>query len=164
MPPVDRDRLRALLGSGPVWGAEIDIRFRVLALTVEPATEVHPRPDAADRRLQVVLFPVSAVAASLVEHTDEGAVVRRFEETQLPDVVAALDGAVPASDPLPGVAPDLDALAPRLSLRGQASVGDGIAEHLHLRLEADDLALDLWASFDEVEVRGPESWGQPLPG
>lgn len=162
--PVDRDQLRDLLGTGPVWGAEIDIRFRVLALTVEPASDAHPDPEAEDRRLQVLLHPVSAVAASLVEHTGDGAVVRRFDETQLADVVAMFDGAVTATDPLPGRPADLDALAPRLSMRGQASVGDGIRDHLHLHLAVEDLTLDLWASFDEVEVRGPDQWGDALPG
>lgn len=151
---VSRDQLRDLLRSGPVWGAEIDIRFRVLAVTVEPAAEAHPDPGAADQRLQVLFHPVSAVAASLVEHGDDGAVVRRFEQEQLPDVVAALGGAVTTTDPLPGAAADLDALGPRLSLRGQASVGDGFRDHLHLHLVADDLSLELWASFDEFEVRG----------
>lgn len=154
---VSRDQLRDLLRSGPIWGAEIDIRFRVLAVTVEPAAEAHPDPSAADPRLQVLFHPVSAVAASLVEHgDDDGGVVRRFDEEQLPDVVAALGGAVTTTDPLPGVPADLDALGPRLSLRGQASVGDGFRDHLHLHLDADDLSLDLWASFDEFEVRGPD--------
>jgi hypothetical protein len=148
-------RLRDLLTAGPLWGAEIDIRFRVLALTVEPDPRVHPRPEAADRRLQVLLHPVSSVAASLVEHTDDGAVVRRFDEAQLPDVVAAFGGAVPDDDVLPSRPPDLDAIASRLSLRGQASVGDGTSHHLHLHLSDADLTLDLWASFDEIEVRDP---------
>lgn len=152
---VDADQLRDLLRAGPVWGAEIDIRFRVLALTVEPDAAAHPDPDATDRRLQVLLHPVSAVAASLVEHTDDGAVVRRFDEQQLPDVVAMFDGATTTTDPLPDAPADLDALAPRLSMRGQASVGDGVRHHLHLHLVADDLSLDLWASFDTAEARPP---------
>lgn len=153
---MDQARLRELLRGGPVWGAEIDIRFRVLALTIEPAADVHPDPDAPDARLQVLLHPVSAVAASLVEDGPEGRTVLRFAEDQLPDVVAALDGPVPVGDPLPEAPADLDALADRLSMRGEAQMGDGYRRHLHLRLEADGLALDLWASFDEVEVRGPE--------
>ena len=159
--PVDRTHLHDLLDSARIWGAEIDIRFRVLALTVEPAS---PRDTSGDPRLQVLLYPVSAVAASLVEDTDDGAVVRRFEQDQLPDVVAMFDGATTTADPLPDRPADLDALAPRLSMRGQASVGDGILHHLHLHVEADELTLDLWASFDEVEVRGPDQWGDALPG
>lgn len=164
VPPVDRDHLRELLRTGPIWGAEVDIRFRVLALTVEPGAEAHPHPGAGDRRLQVLLYPVSALAASLVEQTDDGPVVRRFDETQLVEVVAAFDGAHTTTDPLPDRPVDLDALSPRLSLRGQATVGDGFRHHLHLHLPSDELALDLWASFDEVEVRGPDEWDEDLPG
>ena len=160
MAPVDRTYLDGLLRDARVWGAEIDIRFRVLALTVEPP---EPADASGDPRLQVLLYPVSAVAASLVEDTSEGVVVRRFAEDQLPDVVALFDGATPTTDPLPDRPADLDALSPRLSMRGQASVGDGVLHHLHLHLEADELSLDLWASFDEVEVRGPDQWGGALP-
>lgn len=159
---VSRDELRDLLRAGPVWGAEIDLKFRVLAVTVEPAADAHPDPEATDRRLQVLFHPVSSVAASLVEHDDEeGQVVRRFDEEQLPDVVAALGGAVTATDPLPGAPTNLDALGPRLSMRGQASVADGFRDHLHLHLVADDLSLELWASFDEFEVRGPDETAEP---
>lgn len=160
---VSRDHLRGLLRSGPVWGAEIDTRFRVLAITVEPAAETHPDPRATDRRLQVLFHPVSSVAASLVEEGEDGPVVRRFDEEQLPDVVAALDGPVTTTDPLPGAPANLDALGPRLSLRGQASVADGFRDHLHLHLAAEDLSLQLWASFDEFEVRGPDAVPAP-PG
>lgn len=162
MPPVDPATLRPLL-SGRVWGAEIDTRFRVLALTVEPAADDHPDPASADPRLQVLLYPVSAVAASLVEDVEDGPVVRQFEEGQLADVVAMFDGARPDGDPLPDGPADLDALAPRLSMRGQATTGDGFRHHAHLHLESGDLALDLWASFDEVLVRGPDDWGAALP-
>ena len=160
---VERQQLRDLLLAGPVWGAELDITFRVLALTIEPAAELHPDPAADDRRLQVLLHPVSAVAASLLEHADGTTVVRRFDQDQLPDVVAALGGAVPVEDPLLDAPPDLDALSPRLSMRGQATVGDGIRHHVHLRLEADDLTFELWASFDDAEVRTPEQWDPASP-
>ena len=160
---VGRQQLRELLRAAPVWGAEVDIRFRVLALTVEPEPDAHPDPTADDRRLQLLLHPVSAVAASLLEHTDGTTVVRRFDEDQLPDVVAALGGAVPVEDPLLDAPPDLDALSPRLSMRGQATVGDGIGHHLHLRLEADDLTFELWASFDQAEIRTPDEWGEAPP-
>lgn len=153
---LSRDDLRDLVRASQVWGAELDIRFRVLAVTVEPAVEVHPDAAAGDRRLQLLFHPVSAVAASLVEHDQPAPVVRRFDEEQLPDVVAAFGGAVTTTDPLPGVPADLDALGPRLSMRGHASTGDGFRDHLHLRLVDDALSLDLWASFDEFEVRGPQ--------
>lgn len=157
MPDDPLDDLRDLLRSGPVWGAEVDTRFRVLALTVEPGEGRHPDPSATDRRLQVLFHPVGRIAASLVEVTDDGPVVRRFAEELLPDVVSALDGALPQGDPLPPAPPDLDALAPRLSLRGEARTGDGTRHHLHLHLADEDLTLDLWAAFDDYEVRPPNA-------
>lgn len=161
---LSRDDLRELLRTSPIWGAEIDIRFRVLALTVEPAVEAHPDPSAHDRRLQLLFHPVSAVAASLVEHGEGEAVVRRFDEDQLPDVVAAFGGAVTTTDPLPGAPANLDTLGPRLSMRGHATTGDGFRDHLHLRLVDDELSLDLWASFDEFEVRRPDQPPPPSAG
>jgi hypothetical protein len=153
---MDVADLDALLTSGPVWGAEIDTRFRVLALTVEPDDAHHPDPSAVDRRLQVLLHPVSAVAASLVQQTDEGPALMRFDQERLPDIVAALEGPVPDGPVLVERPADLDALNDRLSLRGQATVGDGTRHHLHLRLAAADLTFELWASFDELVVRGPD--------
>lgn len=151
-----RARLRDLLRAGPVWGAEIDIRFRVLAVTVEPSADVHPRPDAPDRRLQVVLHPIGNVAASLRQHGDDGVTVLRFTEEQLADVVTTLDGPTIGSDPLPDTRPDLDGLGDRVSMRGEAKTGDGLRHQLHLALASGDLEFDLWATFDEVEVRDPE--------
>lgn len=151
------DELRELLRAGPVWGAEIDTRFRVLAVTVEPSAEVHPRPDVADRRLQVLFHPVGTIAASLLQDDEDGQpVILQFREDQLPDVVSALGGAVPAEDPLPASLPDLDTLTDRLSMRGAARTGDGTTHHLHLALASDDLHLDLWASYDVVEVHTPD--------
>jgi hypothetical protein len=158
---MDVADLDALLTSGPLWGAEIDTRYRVLALTVEPDAAHHPDPTAADRRLQVLLHPVSAVAASLLQQTDDGPTVLRFEQEQLPDIVSALDGAVPDGPVLADHPADLDALNDRLSLRGQATVGDGTRHHLHLQMAAEDLSFELWASFDEVVVRGPDDAVEP---
>lgn len=151
------DQLRELLLAGPVWGAEIDTRFRVLAVTVEPSAEAHPEGEAADRRLQVLFHPVGTIAASLVQAGEDApTTVLQFTEDQLPDVVSALDGPVPTGEPLPDALPDLAAMADRLSMRGAARTGDGTAHNLHLALDADDLHLDLWASYDVVEVHTPE--------
>lgn len=149
------ERVRELLRSGPVWGAEIDIRFRVLAVTIEPSTDVHPEPDTDDRRLLLVLHPVGAIAARLVQDADDGATILQFGEDQLPDVVSALDGPVPVGDPVVDSLPNFDAMADQLSMRGQAQTGDGTTHHLHLDLRADDLDLDLWASYDTAEIRSP---------
>lgn len=155
------ERVRELLRSGPVWGAEIETRFRVLAVTIEPSREVHPDPHADDRRLLLVLHPVGAIAARLVQDSEDGTTVLRFGEDQLPDVVSALDGPVPAGDPVPDSLPNFDAMGDRLSMRGQAQTGDGTTHHLHLDLRADDLGLDLWASYDTAEIRSPDEVDAP---
>lgn len=153
----ERRRLAGLLASSPVLGAEIDIRFRVLAITIEPAAADHPAGDVTDRRLQVVLHPVGTIAAALVDHADpERPTVLQFDEDQLADVVGALAGATSTVAPLPDTLPDFDDLGERLSLFGTAQVGDGTASNLHLRLADDPLTLDLWAAFDEAELRDPD--------
>lgn len=159
-----RDRLRGLLLSGPVLGAEVDLRYRVLALTIEPPARSHPdvlTPERdTDLRVQVLFHPVGTIAARLVRHADgpgSGGVVLRFEPDQLPDVVAALDGPVPIGEPFPGTLPDLHAMEERLSLRGMAQVAEGHDHPLAVSLVADDLTLDLWATFDHVEVRRPDA-------
>lgn len=151
-------RLRDLLTAGPVLGAEVDLDYRVLALTIEPGPQAHPAGAVDDARLQVLFHPVGTIAAALVRHGhDDGArTVLQFGPEQLPDVVSALDGAVPLGDPLPGRLPDLDAMEERLSLRGMAQVAEGHDTPLALNLVHDDLTLDLWATFDDVEVRSPD--------
>lgn len=63
---------------------------------------------------------------------------------------------MPLGDPLPASLPDLDAMEDRLSLRGMAQVAEGHRIPLELSLVADDLTLDVWATFDDVEVRTPD--------
>lgn len=164
-----REQLRRLLVA-PVLGAEVDLEYRVLALTVEPAVAAvaaatpsdgqvggdEVGDEVADRRLQVLFHPVGTIAASLVRHDAEASPARTvltFDVAQLPDVVAALDGPAPIGDPLPDALPDLHAMEGRLSLRGMAQVAEGHRHPLELSLVADDLTLDLWATFDTVEVR-----------
>lgn len=157
-----RSRLRDLLVAGPVLGAEVDLQYRVLAVTIEPAGSAHPAPEADDARLQVLFHPVRTIAAALVRHDRDrpegpgGRTVMTFEPDQLPDVVASLGGPVPLGDPLPASLPDLDAMEDRLSLRGMAQVAEGHRIPLELSLVADDLTLDVWATFDDVEVRTPD--------
>lgn len=160
MDEVTTTRLRDLLTSGPVLGAEVDLTYRVLALTIEPGPDGHPAGAVDDARLQVLFHPVGTIAAALVRHdhddVDGPRSVLQFEPDQLPDVVNALDGAVPLGDPLPDRLPDLDAMEQRLSLRGMAQVAEGHDTPLALNLVHDDLTLDLWATFDDVEVRSPD--------
>ncbi|HKJ57382.1 MAG TPA: hypothetical protein VJ978_15495 [Nitriliruptoraceae bacterium] len=157
MNAVQRGLVEQLLGSSPVLGAEVDIRYRVLAVTVEPSAADHPvDPAPADRRLQVVVHPVGSIAAALVDHADPTApTILHFDETQLADVFNAFADAVSTATAFDDAMPDVDVLGDRLSMFGSAQTGDGTATTLHLHLDepGGTLTLDLWASFDELEVR-----------
>lgn len=155
---MTRDRVRGLLMTSPVLGAEVDLRYRVLALTIEPDAATHPDPTQGDRRLQVLFHPVGTIAGALVQRAPGGGspTVLTFPPERLPDIVATLDGPVSVGEPFPESLPDLHAIEARLSLRGMAQVADGHRTPLALALVHDDLRLDLWATFDEVEVRLPD--------
>lgn len=154
---AQRELVAQLLASSPVLGVEIDIRYRVLAITVEPPAHDHPaQPAPSDRRLQIVVHPVGTIAAMLVDHSDgDQPTVLHFDETQLGDVVSTFAEATSTVAPFDGQLPDVDDLGDRLSMFGTAQTGDGTATVLQLRLVEPDgtLVLDLWAAFDELEVR-----------
>lgn len=143
-----------------LWGLELDTRYRVLAGTVEPLAEHHPYGDAPDRRLQLLLFPCSVIRARLVRDGDGGKrVIERFEVGQLVDVIDRLDGAVmhgPLFDlPEPDWGSDV-------SLRGESSAPDGRAHNFQVRLERGERTLELYATFDDVQVLTPESEDVPI--
>lgn len=159
MRPDQRDDVARLLRVSPVLGADIDIRYRVLAVTIEPDAGHHPSPNADDRRLQVVVHPVGTVAAALVDHASpDRPTVLQFEETHLSDVVAIFADATSSVPAFPPGMPDVDELGDRLSLFGSAQTGDGDDHVLHVHLDQPDgtLELDLWATFDVLELRGPD--------
>ena len=159
MNAAQRDLVERLLAASPVLGADVDIRYRVLAITVEPPVDVHPRGAVDDRRLQLVVHPIGTIAAALVDHADPTRpTVLQFDETQLSDVVAAFADTPSTVPAFPSSLPDVDALGDRLSMYGTAQTGDGTASVLHVHLAQPDgaLELDLWAGFDELEVRDPE--------
>jgi hypothetical protein len=154
---VDPSRLEPVLEGARLWGAELDTRYRVLALTVEPAADRYPwGDDAADRRIQVLCHPVSTILISLVRHTDEGRALLEFSEEQLVDVVAALDGPT-LEPPLFGRAePRPGEWGPRFSLQGRSTAGDGTRTTLCVRPRTEELSFDLFARVDHLEVRDPE--------
>jgi hypothetical protein len=159
MNAAQRDLVDRLVAASPVLGADVDIRYRVLAITVEPPADLHPRGAVEDRRLQVVVHPVGTIAAAMVDHADPTRpTVLQFDETQLSDVVAAFADTVSTVPVFPPALPDVDALGDRLSMYGTAQTGDGTASVLHVHLVQPDgaLELDVWAGFDELEVRGPD--------
>jgi DNA helicase HerA-like ATPase len=155
--------LDAALDGAALLGLELDPRYRVLAATLEPSADDTPWDlDVADRRVQVLLFPVSTILASLRQTSADGrTVVRRFADEQLLDVVSAFDGA-PVSAPLFGrPEPRPGEWGPPWSLEGRSTAPDGRRRTVTFQLRHADLALDLFARFDDVEVK--DAAGAPLP-
>jgi hypothetical protein len=160
-PPGGLQALEDRLAQGRLWGLELDPRFRVLAATVEPRAVVDLGSTVpGDRRVQLLCFPVSTILASLRRHDGDDAEVLTFTDEQLVDVVATLDGPrlepplFGQGEPRPG------AWAPRFSLEGRSSAPDGTRRTLTVRVTADDLHLDVFARFDDVELK--DATGAPL--
>lgn len=161
--------LDAVLDGAALLGLELDTRYRVLAATLEPTADRYPwgRGTAGvailDRRVQVLVSPVSTILGSLRRRvpTDDGGrtEVYTFTDEQLVDVVGAFDGA-PVEGPLFGrPEPRPGSWAPEWSLQGRSTAGDGVANTITVSVRHDDgageLALDVFARFDEVLVRDP---------
>lgn len=154
------DALGDVLAGAALWGMELDPKFRVLAVTFEPTVERYAWGDAEDRRIQVLCFPVSTILASLRRDAVDTTEVLAFEEGQLVDVVAALDGP-PVTTPVFGrPEPRPGAWGPRFSMEGRATAGDGVRNTLLVEARNDDLAFDVFARFDDVEVK--DAAGSPL--
>lgn len=140
---------RVLVGA-TCWGAELDTRYRVLAVTVEPDPAAHPDGAVDDGRLQLVLHPCSHVQARLLHR---GSTVERFDVGQLVHVVDRLDGPTITGPVVTGGGPPL---AGELSLEGRADVTDGQAHTARLTLTGADRELTLRVTFDEAELRRPD--------
>lgn len=166
---TDRTVLEAIdacLDGARLWGLELNPRYRVLAATFEPRPGRHPRPGSDDPRVQALLYPVAAIAASLRRCTRNGEVyVETFEIDQLIDVVDSFGGArvdVPIL-----TATDRQLVSPipdegELSLEGRSQAGDGDTHLLRVHLEGDGgRRFDLEATFDEVLLNDAE--GQEIP-
>jgi hypothetical protein len=167
-PPVRTlAQLETVLDGAALLGLELDTRYRVLAVTLEPTRERYPWGSGSDsvvvvdRRVQLLLSPVSTILGSLrrrgVTGERERTEVLTFTDEQLVDIAGALDGA-PVLGPLFGrPEPRPGSWAPEWSLEGRSTAGDGITHTVTLSARSDDgggeLALDLFARFDEVLVR-----------
>lgn len=166
--PSTLAELDAVLDGAALLGLELDTRYRVLAATLEPTVDRYPwgRGVAGvaivDRRVQVLVSPVSTILGSLRRRvpSDGGRTeVYTFADEQLVDVVGAFDGAS-VEGPLFGrPEPRPGNWAPEWSLQGRSTAGDGVANTITLSVRHDDgageLALDVFARFDEVLVRDP---------
>lgn len=103
-----------------------------------------------DRRLQLLLFPVTRFAVRL---TRDDRVVERFDIDLLPDVAAALDG--PRLHELVFDPPSRR--RPRwggaVSVEGSSNAPDGRAHVVALDVRSESRRLELEASFDDVRLR-----------
>jgi hypothetical protein len=152
--------LEPVLDGAALLGVELEPRFRVLAVTVEPEPERYVWEERDDRRLQVLCHPVSTILASLRRESDGQRQLLAFEEDQLVDVVAALGG--PAlSAPLFGLPePRPGEWGPRFSLEGRSTAPDGTGRTLTLSVATDDARFDLFARFDVIDLKDAD--GDPL--
>lgn len=147
--------LEPVLDGAALLGLELEPRFRVLAATLEPTVDRYPWGEADDRRIQVLCFPVSTILASLRERAGDRIGVREFEVEQLVDVVAAMGGAPVAGPLFDRPEPRAGEWAPAFSMQGRSNAPDGRLHTVTLSTRHDDLDLDVFARFDEVEVKDP---------
>ncbi|TVR36073.1 MAG: hypothetical protein EA388_05010 [Nitriliruptor sp.] len=163
-PRPDRDALEAALAGAALWGMELDPRFRVLAVTLEPTPEragAWMRTD--DRRIQLLCFPVSTIIGSLRRDGPDGRELLAFSEEQLVDVAATFGG-VPVATPLFGrPEPRPGEWGPQFSLQGRSSAPDGTGQTLTVSVTEGELSLDLFARFDDLELKGPDGTDLPWP-
>lgn len=143
-------RIDGVLVGATCWGAELDTRYRVLAVTVEPTAERHPDGEVTDRRLQLVLHPCSEVQARLLH---DATTVERFDVTQMVAVVDRLDGPVIEGPVVTAGGPPLQG---ELSLEGRADVVDGRRHAARLVLTGGNRTLTLRVTFDSAELRRPD--------
>jgi hypothetical protein len=158
------EALGSALAGARLLGLELDTRYRVLALTVEPDGSDGPEGSGTeggevDARRQLLVSPVSTVLASLRRSPGDGQPVHvlTFTDDQLVDVAAAFGGASLEAPLFGRPEPRPGSWAPAWSLEGRSTAGDGVGRTLTVRVRTDDgpgeLALDLFARFDEVLVR-----------
>lgn len=150
-------RLDGLLPGSTLWGAELDVRYRVLAVTLELTPDRHPAGGVADRRVQLLLSPVSRIQAVLQRRLPDGrGAIEQFDVDQLPAVLGAAFAGTAPEISLAGDVEPLDARFPELSLQGESQALDGRAHLLTLSVAGEnERHLDLQATFDEVELRDP---------
>jgi hypothetical protein len=160
--PANRERLEqidAALDGARLLGLELDLEYRVLAATVDPGAGVtEPTGDTVDRRLQILLHPCSEVTALLVLQGPEGHVAERFEESQLPAVVAAMDE--PELTAPVVAAPPAPRFPAEVSLRGVSSAPDGRTHRALFDVRGAGRRLVLLARFDDIELR--DAAGDPV--
>jgi hypothetical protein len=147
--------LEDVLAGARCWGIELDPRYRVLAVTVEPDPL---RAPGTPGEHQLLCFPVSTFLVALTRPQSDagagGAVLLTFELDQLTAVSERLGGAR-ISGPVLGLPePRPGTWGPRYSLEGRSSAPDGTGMTLTIDVTGDDdVRLRLFARCDDVELR-----------
>jgi hypothetical protein len=150
--------LEDVLSGARCWGIELDPRYRVLAVTVEPDPL---RAPGTPGEHQLLCFPVSTFLVALTrpapadapEETPRVALLT-FDLEQLTAVSERLGGATIVGPVLGLPEPRPGTWGPRYSLEGRSSAPDGTRNTLTLDLAGDGGArLRLFARFDDAELR-----------
>jgi len=137
------------------WGLELDPRYRVLAVTVEP--DPLRTPGTAGEH-QLLCFPVSvllvAVTRPVVQDGASRTALVTFELDQLTAVSERFGGATIDTTPFGRPEPRPGTWGPRYSLEGRTSAADGTRGTIELDLATEDGArLRLFTRFDDAELR-----------
>lgn len=159
---MDIGDLEVVLDQARLWGAELDPRFRVLATTVELTPGSSPWELGADRRIQLLCFPVSTILASLRRTSVDPPEQVTFATEQLVDVTAGFGGAVLEPPIFGRPQPAPGEWGPAFSLQGNSSAPDGRRHTITLAVADSEARLELFARFDEFEVR--DAQGEDLLG
>jgi len=137
------------------WGIELDPRYRVLAVTVEP--DPLRAPGTAGEH-QLLCFPTSVLLVAVTRpiEADGGprTALMTFELDELTAVSERFAGASIDGDPFGRPEPRPGTWGPRHSLEGRSSAADGTRATLTLDLATEDGSrLRLFARFDDAELR-----------
>jgi hypothetical protein len=152
------EELEHAIDGAALLGMELETRYRVLAVTLEPDAPI-VADHQADRRVQLLCSPVSTILGSLRLDRDGQVEVYTFHEHQLIDVVATFHEPPVRSPVFDLPEPRPGSWAPRWSLEGRSHAPDGTRHTLTVCVEEPDRggirSLDVFARFDEIQVRDP---------
>jgi hypothetical protein len=149
------DAIADVVTGARCWGIELDPRYRVLAVTVEP--DPLRAPGTAGEH-QLLGFPVSvllvAVTRPVVEDGSERTALVTFDLEQLTAVSERFAGATIDERPFGLPEPRPGTWGPQYSLEGRTSAADGTRSTITLDLSTEDGArLRLFARCDDIELR-----------
>ena len=152
---ADLTALGAVIAGARCWGIELDPRYRVLAVTVEP--DPLRTPGTAGEH-QLLCFPTSvllvAVTRPVIEDGTPRTALVTFDLDQLTAVSERFAGAAIDAAPFGHPEPRPGSWGPRYSLEGRSSAADGTGATLLLDLTTEDGSrLRLFARFDAAELR-----------